>query len=305
MAIPDYQEIMLPLLELSADGQIHTLRGMKDTLAERFSLTSEEVTEMLPSGQQTKFHNRIGWAKTYLKGAGLLDQVRRGHFQISPRGREVLQSRPACIDNDFLSQFSEFQEFKGRFGTNGGRSERSVSSETPGTGQTPEEAFQAAYEQMRSDLTSELLEEVRSQSSEFFEKLVLELMLAMGYGGPQNKAALTSGGADGGIDGIINEDRLGLDIIYLQAKRWEAQVGRPEIQKFVGALHGKRARKGVFMTTSTFSRDAYEYAETIDSKVVLVDGRLLAQYMIDYNVGVSTEKSYVVKRIDSDYFVDD
>lgn len=305
MAIPDYQEIMLPLLELTADGEIHTLRGVKDTLADKFSLTPEEAAEMLPSGQQTKFHNRLGWAKTYLKGAALLDQVRRGHFQISPRGREVLQSSPSRIDNEFLSQFPEFQEFKGRSGTNGGRLESSVTTEAASGGQTPEEVFQSAYEQIRSDLAGELLDEVRSRSFQFFEKLVLELMLAMGYGGPQSKASLTSGGADGGIDGIINEDRLGLDIIYLQAKRWEAQVGRPEIQKFVGALHGKRARKGVFMTTSTFSRDAYEYAETIDPKVVLVDGRLLAQYMIDYSVGVSTEKSYDVKRIDSDYFVDE
>ena len=279
--------------------------GFGPTKADRLSLSTDEAAEMLPSGQQSKFHNRIGWAKTYLKGAALLIQTRRGHFQISPRGRDVLQSSPARIDKEFLAQFPEFQEFIGRSTADGDRSEAPTTTETSSGSQTPEEAFQSAYEQMRSDLAGELLNEVRNQSFQFFEKLVLELMLAMGYGGPQNNASLTSGGADGGIDGIINEDRLGLDIIYLQAKRWEAQVGRPEIQKFVGALHGKRARKGVFMTTSTFSRDAYEYAETIDPKVVLVDGRLLAQYMIDYNVGVSTEESYDVKRIDSDYFVDE
>jgi restriction system protein len=261
---------------------------------------------MLPSGQQTTFHNRVAWAKTYLERAGLIRNVRRGHFTITDRGREILSTSIERIDNAFLSQFPEYNAF--RSGYNSDDDDDSTVSITPDAtdDQTPEEALQIAYKRIRDDLSSELVDQIKAMSPVFFEQLVLDLMVSMGYGGTQDSAAsLTKAGSDEGIDGVINEDRLGLDIVYLQAKRWENPVGRPEIQKFVGALHGKRARKGVFLTTSTFSRDAHDYVATIDPKVVLIDGRRLAQLMIDFDVGVSTSQTYAVKRIDTDYFSED
>jgi restriction system protein len=303
VAIPDYQDIMLPLLKLTADGEVHTIRQLKDVAADQFELTEDERTQLLPSGQQTTFHNRLSWAKHYILNAGLLEKTRRGHFTISPRGREVLRNPPARIDRDYLVQFPEFLEFRGRSNIN----ESSSDSDTEWNAdrRTPEEALQAAYKELRDDLAGELLAQIKAMSSQFFEKLVLDLMLAMGYGGAEKTASLTGAGSDEGIDGVINEDRLGLDIVYLQAKRWENQVGRPEIQKFVGALHGKRARKGVFLTTSTFSRDANDYVATIDPKVVLIDGNRLAQLMVDFDVGVSTAQTFAVKKVDSDYFAED
>ncbi len=295
---------MLPLLKLAADGEVHTVRALKDTIARQLDLAEDDLNHMLPSGQQTTFHNRVSWAKTYLLHAGLLTQTKRGHFTISPRGREVLAEQPPRIDSQFLTRFPEFLEFKVRSSSNGNAAtepETPVSSDR----RTPEEALQAAYQELRDDLAGELLAQIKAMSSQFFEKLVLDLMLAMGYGGTERTASLTGAGSDEGIDGVINEDRLGLDIVYLQAKRWENQVGRPEIQKFVGALHGQRARKGVFLTTSTFSRDANDYVATIDPKVVLIDGNRLAQLMIDFDVGVGTSQTYCVKRVDSDYFAED
>jgi restriction system protein len=306
MAIPDYQAIMLPLLQHTADGEIHTARELKETLADHFGITPEERQHMLPSGQQTTFHNRVAWAKTYLERAGILQNVRRGHFTITDRGREILASSVECIDNAFLRQFPEFNAF--RAGNNGNDDSNDAAEIVPDAtdDQTPEEALQIAYKRIRDDLAAELIDQIKTMSPVFFEQLVLDLMVRMGYGGTnESSASLTAAGSDEGIDGVINEDQLGLDIVYLQAKRWENQVGRPEIQKFVGALHGKRARKGVFLTTSTFSRDAHDYVATIDPKVVLIDGRRLAQLMIDFDVGVSTSQTYSVKRIDTDYFSED
>ncbi len=292
---------MLPLLQHISDGEVHTVRVLKDTLADYFGLSEEERQKLLPSGQQSIFHNRISWAKTYMERAGLLETISRGHFTITDRGREVLDSSVDRIDQSFLFQFTEFIEFKSRDKND----EENIVEKKTGI-ETPEEALQSAYKQIREDLAADLIYQIKRMTPLFFEKLVLDIMLAMGYGGSQDKAgSLTVAGADEGIDGVINEDQLGLDIVYLQAKRWENQVGRPEIQKFVGALHGKRARKGVFLTTSTFSRDAYQYVEAIDPKVVLIDGNRLAQLMIDFNVGVSTAQSYFIKRIDSDYFIED
>ncbi|QGQ21939.1 restriction endonuclease [Gimesia benthica] len=301
MTIPDFQTIMLPLLKHISDGKIHTVRILKDTLADYLELSDEERHKLLPSGQQTVFHNRVAWAKTYMERAGLLETVTRGQFTITDRGREVLNSSVDRIDQSFLLQFDEFRDFKSR-----DKNDDETTVEKKTEIETPEEALQTAYKQIREDLAADLIYQVKRMTPVFFEKLVLDLMLAMGYGGSQDTAgSLTVAGADEGIDGVINEDQLGLDIVYLQAKRWENQVGRPEIQKFVGALHGKRARKGVFLTTSTFSRDAHQYVETIDPKVVLIDGNRLAQLMIDFNVGVSTAQSYFIKRIDSDYFIED
>ncbi len=289
---------MLPLLRFAADGDEHSLADARGPLADHFSLTDEERKELLPSGQQPRFNNRVAWAKVYLGRAGLLDKTKRGHFRISDRGREVLANPPEVITLAFLRQFPSFNQFENKRST----VEESVAVQE----ETPEETLEAAYAKIRADLAVDLLQQVKAGTPEFFESLVLDLMVRMGYGGSNEQAAsLTSPGADGGIDGIINEDRLGLDVIYLQAKRWEASVGRPEIQKFVGALYGKRAKKGVFLTTSSFTQDAIEYVATIDPKVVLIDGSRLSELMIDFNVGVSRSHVYEIKRIDSDYFADE
>ena len=298
MAIPDFQSMMLPLLRLVQNGNEHRLADARIPLADQFALTSEEQLEPLPSGQQSRFNNRIAWAKIYLERAGLLAKTRRGHFKITDAGCTVLLNPPERIDITFLKQFPGFDEFRTKT--------PDVASEDTVTAKTPEETLQFAYETIRNSLAAELIALVKSATPIFFERLVLDLMLKMGYGGSRDKAGmLTNAGADEGIDGIINEDQLGLDVIYLQAKRWENTVGRPEIQKFVGALHGRRARKGVFLTTSSFSSDAIEYASKIDSKVVLIDGITLAQLMIDFNVGVSSSQVYEIKRVDSDYFADE
>ncbi|MFC1996970.1 restriction endonuclease [Chloroflexota bacterium] len=297
MAIPDFQTIMLPLLELAGDGEEHYIHGAVDELAKYFQLTEEEITELLPSGQQPAFYNRVGWARTYLKKAGLLEDPRRGYFNITPRGKETLKRRPTKIDMKYLRQFPEYVEF---------RQTTREKDEPPENGElTPEEALEEAYQKIREDLASDLLDHVIKSTPGFFEKLVVELLVSMGYGGSRRDAARAVGkSGDEGIDGIIDEDRLGLDTIYIQAKKWDPTnpISRPEVQKFVGALHGKRARKGIFITTSRFTNEAREYVSHIDPKVVLIDGIRLAELMIDNFVGVSLASSYELKRIDSDYF---
>ncbi len=304
MAIPDYQTLMLPLLKVAADGKVHTKRDAVNELAQRFELTEEERKELLPSGSQAVFDNRIGWARTYLKKAMLIQYPQRGHFQITDRGKSVLAQNPPVINVAFLRQFPEFLEFQGP-------QRISADAEPPESpeslSETPEELVASGYLKLRKQLESELLGRVKSAPPDFFERLVVRLITAMGYGGSLVDAGKAIGkSGDGGIDGVIKEDKLGLDLIYLQAKRWEsASVGRPEIQKFVGALHGKRARKGIFLTTSTFTKDAHEYAEGLETKVILIDGVQLAELMFDYGVGVQTESTYVVKRMDSDFFEDE
>lgn len=303
MAIPDYQSCMLPLLRYAADGQEHQLKEAVQKLAQEFKLTEEELNEFLPSGQQPVFINRMGWARTYLKKAGLLSSPRRGYFQITARGQTVLREAPRQINVKYLERFPEFLEFK---------SARKDSSEEEGLaeaetapGQTPHEALETAYERLRSELAAEILQTLKSSDPTLFENIVVELLVKMGYGGSRKDAGRAIGRTgDEGIDGIIKEDHLGLDNIYIQAKRWESTVGRPELQKFAGALQGQRARKGIFITTSEFSRDAYEYVSRIDSKIVLIDGKALSRLMIDFGVGVTTVASYDVKKIDSDYFSD-
>jgi restriction system protein len=300
MAIPDYQTIMLPFLQFLKDGKERNLSELVDSIADKFKLTTEERQQLLGSGQQTVIRNRAGWARTYLKKAGLLESTRRGFFRITERGQSVLASKPQRIDVKYLEQFPEFIAFREL------RHERPDEASLPvsaSTDATPEEALDVAYARLRLNLEGELLEQVKSASPSFFERLVVELLVRMGYGGTLRDAGQAVGkSGDGGIDGIIKEDRLGLDVIYLQAKRWDSTVGRPEIQKFAGALQGHRARKGVFITTSSFSADALEFALRIDSKIILIDGPALAKYMIDHNVGVSLARSYDVKKIDSDYF---
>jgi restriction system protein len=300
MPIPDYQTVMLPLLKFLVDGGEHSLREAIDSLADEFNLAETERAEMLPSGRQAIFNNRVAWARTYLKKAGLLDSTRRGFFRITERGGKVLSQKPSRIDIEFLEQFEEFVQFRS-IRKEKNHSEEAVFPET--ISQTPEELLESAYQKLREGLASELLQITKSCSPAFFEQLVVDLLVKMGYGGSRREAGQALGkSGDGGIDGIIKEDKLGLDIIYIQAKRWESSVGRPEIQKFAGALQGQRARKGIFITTSAFTKDAIDYANLIETKIILIDGARLTELMIDYGIGVATQAAYEIKRIDSDYF---
>ena len=298
MAIPDYQTLMLPLLRFAADGQEYRNRDAVIALADELRLTDEERAELQPSGRQPVFTNRIGWAKTYMKKAGLFESPKRGLFKITPVGLDLLQKNLPRIDDSILWSYPGFQEFK---------SSKKDSSDTqvaePESSETPEDALASAYRKIRSNTEDELLETVKQASASYFEQIVIDVLVAMGYGGNRQDAAKSVGkSGDEGIDGIINEDKLGLDVIYIQAKRWENTVGRPEIQKFAGALQGQRARKGVFITTANFSRDAIEYADSIDNRIILIDGARLAKLMFENNVGVSPAGVYVVKKMDSDYF---
>ncbi len=299
MTIPDFETLLLPLLRLSADGKLRTMAEARDTLAQEFGLTPAELEERLPSGRIPRWHSRVGWASFYLMKAGLIEKPRRGHFAITEQGRVALAENPQRIDVQYLQGIPQFAEFANVVS----KDPESPEPDTPIIqDQSPEEAIERSYEVLRRALAGELLTAVKSGTPAFFERLVVELLLKMGYGGSHAEAGRAIGKAgDEGIDGIINEDRLGLDSIYIQAKRWEGTVGRPEIQKFVGALHGKRADKGVFITTGTFTADAESYVSQIGSRVVLIDGAQLATYMIEFNLGVAPRATYEVKRIDSDY----
>lgn len=299
MAIPTFQEITLPLLRMASDGRVHLLADARKQLAKHFELSSAEEEELLPSGRQKRFSNRVAWAKVYMQRGGLLSSPGRGQFQITDRGRQVLANPPDRVDVKYLERYPEFLEFRSR------SNETATETAEPNDSKTPEESLEAAYLSIRAGLASEVLARVRSATPRFFEQLVVELLLKMGYGGTGGVGEAIGKSGDEGIDGIIAEDRLGLEMVYLQAKRWDGTVGRPEIQKFVGALHGRRARKGVFITTGTFSADASAYVRNIDPKVALIDGAQLAQFMIDFNVGVSPDRTFEVKKIDSDYFEED
>jgi len=306
MAVPDFQSCMLPLMELASDGNEHTLEEARDNLAGRFNLTDADRTELLPSGRQQRFSNRVAWAKVYLQQAGLLSSRRRAHFEITERGRQVLAQKPERVDIKLLDQFEEFREFRSPARHGNGALEQADLGHGAASEETPEETLEHAYQGLRAQLVEELLQKVKASSARFFETLVVELLLKMGYGRNRAEAGQAIGRAgDEGIDGVISEDRLGLDVVYIQAKRWDSTVGRPEVQKFVGALHGKRARKGVFITSGTFSAEAADYVSRIDPRVVLVDGRQLAQFMIDFDLGVTVKASYDVKRIDSDFFIEE
>lgn len=304
MPIPDYQTLMLPLLKLAGDGLTHSKREAVSVLAEQFGLTADERKELLPSGNQEVFDNRVGWARTYLKKAGLIEYVQRGQFRITQRGRDVLARNPSRIDVAFLRQFPEFLEFHRPTRP---ATEHDEPEEQQVADETPEELLASGYVKLRKQLEFELLSRVKAAPPDFFERLVVRLLTSMGYGGSLADAGRAIGkSGDGGVDGVIKEDRLGLDSLYIQAKRWDnSSVGRPEIQKFVGALHGKRARRGVFITTSTFTKDARDYADGLETKVILIDGAMLTELMFDFGIGVSTESTYVVKRIDLDFFEDE
>jgi Restriction endonuclease len=301
--IPDYQSLMLPLLKLVSDGQEHKYRTLIESLAVEFEVTNEERKELLASGNKAIFDNRVGWAKTYLKKAGLLDSPKRATFVITDLGKQTLAKKLDRIDAKYLRQFPSFLEFQNAF-RNDNETEEEITSNAIGE-QTPEESLDKAYQRIRKSLASELLSKVVDLSPAFFERLVVELLVKMGYGGSIKDAGKAIGkSGDEGIDGTIKEDKLGLDIIYIQAKRWKPGnvVGRPELQKFVGALAGQGAKKGIFITTSNFTKEALEYTPRNETKIVLIDGEHLAQLMIDYNLGCTIQQVYELKKIDSDYF---
>lgn len=304
MPIPDFQSLMRPLLQFAADGKTHSVRDCLDHLANEFKLSEHERKELLPSGRQELFTNRVAWAKTHLRMAGLIEAPARGVFRITERGRQVLQGHPGRIDLKVLRQQPGYLEARDSKERKSGR--KNLADETSVADQTPEEKIEAASVALRDSLAEEILAKTKAASPTFFERLVVELLVRMGYGGTRQDAGRAIGrSGDEGIDGIIKEDRLGLDTIYIQAKKWEATVGRPEIQKFAGALQGFRAKKGIFITTSDFSKEAEDYASRIDSKIVLIDGETLCGLMIDYGIGVATVATYEVKRLDNDYFDED
>jgi len=298
MPIPDYQSIMLPLLKFAGDKKEHSIREAIEHIANIFNLSEEEQREVLPSGRQYIIDNRVGWARTYLKKAGLLESTQRSYFKITDLGLEVLQKNPKEINVKFLEQFPQFIEFRKLR-----KEKKDEEDKEENSTKTPQEILEDIYQSIQKDLASELLDFVKKSSPRFFEKLVVELLIKMGYGGSLKDAGKVIGqSGDGGIDGIIKEDKLGLDIIYIQAKRWENVVGAKEVRNFVGSLDGQKANKGVFITTSSFTKDALDYIKTISHKVILIDGETLAQLMIENDVGVSKITSYDIKRVDSDYF---
>ncbi|MGE3343812.1 MAG: restriction endonuclease [Vicinamibacterales bacterium] len=307
MAIPDYQTLMRPLLGLLADGAEHPLRSLKTGLAERFKLTQEELEQMLASGVATVFTDRVGWARYYLQRAGMLHQPSRSVYQITPAGQQLLKDAPDRITTALLRERSPelHQWIEASNRPNAAKSQATTTHavEQP---DTPEEALSEAYQSLRTAVESDLLARLRVCSPGFFEQVVVRLLVAMGYGGSLQDAGKAIGrSGDEGIDGIINEDRLGLDVVYVQAKRWAATIGRPDIQQFAGALAGKRARKGVFITTSSFTAEARAYVGSIEPKIVLISGEQLAQFMFEHNVGVALTSTYEVKKVDADFFDED
>jgi restriction system protein len=305
MAVPDYQSLMLPLLQFAGERKEElSTSDAVDALASQLRLGEDELKEMLPSGVQKTFDNRIGWAATYMKKAGLLKPTRRGYYQITARGRELLAKRPQVMNVKLLRQYPEFLEFRQIKRTHSDDKKTGNAASLDGASVTPSEALENAYENLRDELVDEMLARLKQSSPSFFERIVVELIVKMGYGGSRTDAGKAIGkSGDGGIDGIIKEDKLGLDVVYIQAKRWDNNaVGRPDVMQFAGALQAQRATKGIFITTSRFTEDARHYVSQIGSKIVLVDGDQLAHLMVEHDVGVSIVSLYPVKRIDMDYF---
>jgi restriction system protein len=301
MPIPTYQELYPYILKLLANGKILSMKQLREALAKELKLSNADLEELLPSARQRVWDSRVGWAKTYLVKAQLVAQPARGCAQITERGLKVLAEKPKLIDDKYLTRFAEFVEFYGPSHSDKEQSQNQ-SNELQAV-RTPEELMESAYQTLRQQLEAEMLERILNCSTSFFEQLVVDLLLRMGYGGSRRDAGQAIGqSGDGGIDGIIKEDRLGLDTIYLQAKRWTGSVGRPDVQKFAGALQGHRAKKGVMITTSTFTKEAQEYAAAVETKIVLIDGKRLTKLMFDFGLGCSTQSTFELKKIDSDYF---
>lgn len=289
--IPDFQTLMLPFLKLIPDGKEYSNKILESKLANQFDLTHEQVNELLPSKNQKKFYNRISWVAAYFKMASIIKTTKRGFFKITPLGMEILNKQPQKIDLKFIKQLPSFIEFKQNLESKKNKIAIPLKNDEEDYLQTPDELIDAGYNTISQQLEHEILEKLKTVSPKYFERIVVKLLVAMGYGGSIDEAGeATKYTNDEGIDGIIKEDKLGLDVIYLQAKRWEGNISRPEIQKFVGALAGQRAKKGVFITTSTFSKDAEIYARQMDAKIILIDGKTLSRYMIENNLGVSIQK---------------
>ena len=303
MAVPDFQSLMVPVLKACADGTTIKAAEVSHRVATALSLTEADLAELLPSGKGKLFYDRAAWARSYLTHAGLLRQPKRAFYEITDRGRQALAANLDRIDTKYLKQFPEFQVFIAPSKPAGTTGDGTKGTDHGDSDQSPLEMIEGGYASMRAELAANLIDQVKACSPEFFEQLVVDLLVAMGYGGSRADAGHAVGGSgDGGIDGIIKEDRLGLDAIYLQAKRWEANVGRPTVQSFAGSLDGQQARRGVMITTSQFTQEAHDFVAKIEKKIVLIDGPRLAELMIDFGIGVTEVASYSIKRLDSDYF---
>ncbi|MXP25689.1 restriction endonuclease [Altererythrobacter indicus] len=303
MAIPNYQQLMLPLLKIAAVGETRVPIAA-EKIADDLGLSEEEREELLPSGTQRLLHNRIHWAKFYMSKAGLIDSPRRGVFLASAEGRNLLDRQPSEINVDLLKAYPAYAEFEAKM-KRPDESDAEESEDLIADTSTPEEQIDSAHRVLNNTLRSDLLNRILDQTPAFFERIIVELLVAMGYGGTHENAARGLGkSGDGGVDGVIDEDRLGLDRIYVQAKRYAAEnlIGRPEIQGFVGSLVGLGASKGVFVTTSTFSRHAKDYANALQQRIILIDGQRLTELMIEFGVGVRVSRIVQVKRLDEDFF---
>lgn len=300
MAIPKYNEMYRPFLDCLQDGQSHSFKAVKESVALAIGVAAEERGALLPSGKQAIYDNRIGWTRTYLKKAGLLESPTRGVFVLTEEGRKVLAENPVLINDDYLRKYESFRAFKNPIDS------LELTTVITAIDDTPQDVFDSAYLQINASLEDELITEIWKQSPLFFEKLVVQLLEKMGYGGSLAGAGtVTKQSGDEGIDGIIREDKLGFNLIYIQAKKWELdkKIGRPEIQKFVGALAGQGAVKGLFISTSQFTKESYAYAERQHTtKVILVDGSQLTKLMVEYGLGVHTQAIYEIKQIDADFF---
>ncbi len=305
--IPDYQTLMLPLLEELADQQEHELQELIKSLSDKFNLTDEERNELLPSGNQEIINNRVGWARTYLKKANLLTAPRRATFKITEQGLEVLKKKPTKIDVKFLQGLDDFKKWQTSYQATYQNKKDNETSEENITeieqGKTPEELLDYSFQKLKDELALELIERIKNCSPGFFERLVIDLLIKMGYGGSRKEAGQIIGkSGDGGIDGIIKEDKLGLDTIYVQAKKWENTVPVGQVRDFAGSLLSKKAKKGIFISTSNYPKGAYEFVASIEPKIVLIDGKELAELMILHNVGMATKSIYELKKLDLDYF---
>ncbi len=300
--IPDFQTIMLPLLEFLKDKKERSLQELISGVSDKFELTNAERKEFLPSGNQAIINNRVDWARTYLKKAGLLDSPKRARFVITEKGIEILNTNPETINIAFLKKLPKFKEWQDDYVSKGKKGKDIEEIELPNE-KTPQELLDYSFQKLTNELSIELLDVVKKCSPVFFENLVIDLLVKMGYGGSRKEAGKAVGkSGDGGIDGIINEDKLGLDTIYVQAKKWENVVPVKEIRDFAGALLGQKAKKGIFITTSYFPNGAYEYVKNIEHKIILIDGKRLTELMIENNIGLSIQMKYEVKKIDADYF---
>ena len=300
--VPQYHTLMLPLLKVMSGGAEMTTNQMRDAVADRLDLTPEALSQRLPSGSQTAFDNRMGWARTYLFKAGLLERPRRATYVISQSGKDLMMNPPDAIDPEFLRSYGQFNDFISA--TRDSKEALSGSEGVDGS-LTPEEQIEKGVRSIQKELQEEVLERVRQLPPEGFEQLVLRLLVGMGYGGSMADVQGVARGADGGVDGVVNQDHLGLDRIYIQAKRWEGSVGRPVIQGFVGALAGVGASKGVIMTTSTFAQPAQDYVRTLtDRRIILVDGQRMSELMLKHGIGVSTKQIFVIQRMDEDFFLE-